>query len=40
MTEHYSTVRLDEKRDAMEAVAAKLRDVRVELRWGTRPNSP
>ena len=37
MTAHYSTVRLDEKRAAMEAAAAKLRDVKVGTLVGTAP---
>jgi integrase/recombinase XerD len=35
MTEHYSTVGLDEKRTAMEAAAAKLREVEVGTSVGT-----
>ena len=37
MTAHYSTVRLDEKWVAMEAAAAKLRDVKVGTLVGTTP---
>lgn len=39
MTEHYSTVRLDEKREAMEAAARKLADVKVGTEVGTGSNS-
>jgi len=35
MTEHYSTVRLDEKRAAMEAAATKLREGEVGTKVGT-----
>lgn len=34
MQEHYSTVRLDEKRDAMQAVAEKLKEVRLTVLQG------
>ena len=39
MTAHYSTVRLDEKRVAMEAVVAKIRDVEVGTLVGTTPKT-
>jgi hypothetical protein len=39
MRRHYSTVRLDEKRAAMEAVAKRFRDAKVDFLVDSTPKS-